>query len=439
MSINEFKNGEGIIPEGTKVIAAETYADCTDLTSIVIPDSVTEIGDFAFSGYTSLSIADFEGAVEEIGEGIFYECDRLAMILVPEGTAEHYKKRLDEEVHHLIVERTPTVVGPNTDHVLTITDTMTVGEFCHFFDYLFGGKAEVRIHNYYHGMLCESRMEDDYPMRIILKRGHVSELTLDDSMTVYEAEKLLTACVNSGYFVNIYPKKRCYRITKEMPLKDIRHLQAEPIETNNNYPEKAEDINMIYHSLDIEDVPNTRWTLYISFESKGKYYVWKRWVDRVDNKIVDAKDNISLEEFKYGKLFELCIECNVEKIFNHIENDLGFSLDAKRKERIKNIIIKGRREDWYILPERDSISDSMSTAESIVEYLTSGKTEEEWDAIYKKRQEDSEADDEDSTTPEWYNDATAEVVVNTDTEEKKTLRRSLGFRNPSRRVVRGTV
>ena len=92
------------------------FTGCTSLTHIVIPDSVNLIDDIAFEGCTSLSIADFEGAVEEIGEGIFYECDRLAMILVPEGMAEHYKERLDEEVHHLIVERTPAVVGPNPDH-----------------------------------------------------------------------------------------------------------------------------------------------------------------------------------------------------------------------------------------------------------------------------------------------------------------------------------
>ena len=92
-----------------------SFSGCTALARIVIPDSVNLIDDIAFEGCTSLTIADFEGAVEEIGEGIFYECDRLAMILVPEGMAEHYKKRLDEEVHHLIVERTPAVVNPNPD------------------------------------------------------------------------------------------------------------------------------------------------------------------------------------------------------------------------------------------------------------------------------------------------------------------------------------
>ena len=94
------------------------FTGCTSLTHIVIPDSENLIDDTAFQGCTSLSVVDFEGAVEEIGEGIFYECDRLAMILVPAGLTDHYKERLDEEVHHLIVERTPAVVGPNSDYVL---------------------------------------------------------------------------------------------------------------------------------------------------------------------------------------------------------------------------------------------------------------------------------------------------------------------------------
>jgi len=145
------ENGVGIIPEGTKVIAAEAFADCTDLSRIWIPDSVTEIGDFAFSGCThlvsikipesvkkigfsafagchsltririprsvnliddtafqgctSLSVVEFMGKVEEIGEGIFSECDHLSKILVPAGLADFYKNRLDEEVRDLIEER----------------------------------------------------------------------------------------------------------------------------------------------------------------------------------------------------------------------------------------------------------------------------------------------------------------------------------------------
>lgn len=404
------------IPITVKVIG-NAFTGCTGLTRIRIPRSVNLIDDIAFEGCTSLSVVDFMGKVEEIGEGIFSECDHLSKILVPAGLADFYKNRLDEEVHNLIEEKYP-VVYTDPNQVMCVTYSMTVGEFCHFFDYLFDGKAEVRIHYYKH------RQKDDESMKHILNSDHAAELALDSSMTVGEAEKVLTACVDSSYSVNIYPQNRCYRITKEMPLKEIRHLQAEPIESNNNYPEKAEDINMISQTFDIDNVPDTRWTMYIYFESKGKYYEWKRWVDRVDYQVVDGKDNIYLEEYKYGKLFELCIECDVEKIFNHIENELGFTLNAKQKERIKNLIIKGRCDGGPILAEeglitKDTISDSMWTAEAIVEYITSDKTEEEWDAIYKKRKEDSEAEDEDSTAADWYSDAWTETTGDCDTEEKK--------------------
>lgn len=404
------------IPITVKVIG-NAFTGCTGLTRIRIPRSVNLIDDTAFQGCTSLSVVEFMGKVEEIGEGLFSDCDHLSKILVPAGLADFYKNRLDEEVHNLIEEKYP-VVYTDPNQVLSVTYSMTVGEFCHFFDYLFDGKAEVRIHYYKH------RQKDDESMKHILNPDHAAELALDSSMTVGKAEKVLTACVDSDYSVNIYPQNRCYRITKDMSLKDIKHLQAEPIESNNNYPEKAEDINMISQTFDIDNVPDTRWTMYIYFESKGKYYVWKRWADRVDGQVVDGKDNISLEEYKYGKLFELCIECDVEKIFNHIENELGFALGDKRKERIKNLIIKGLCNGGPIPTEeeiitRHTISDSMSTAEAIVEYITSNKTEEEWDAIYKKRQEDSEADDEDSTAADWYSDAWTEITSIGDTEEKK--------------------
>ena len=106
------------------------------------------------------------------------------------------------------------------DHVLNITDVMTVGEFSHFFDYLFEGKAEVRIiHN-------KRRQLDEVPLKGLFNSDHAAELTLDSSMTVGEAEKALTDCFVEGCFVDIYPRYGNWRITKDMLLKDIRHLQA---------------------------------------------------------------------------------------------------------------------------------------------------------------------------------------------------------------------
>jgi hypothetical protein len=48
MAKYEIKDGVGIIPEGTTEIVESAFENCTELTSVVIPNSVTEIGESAF-------------------------------------------------------------------------------------------------------------------------------------------------------------------------------------------------------------------------------------------------------------------------------------------------------------------------------------------------------------------------------------------------------
>lgn len=50
MAKYEIKDGVGIIPEGTTSIAKEAFMGCTNLTSVVIPDSVSVIREDAFNG-----------------------------------------------------------------------------------------------------------------------------------------------------------------------------------------------------------------------------------------------------------------------------------------------------------------------------------------------------------------------------------------------------
>ena len=59
MAKYEIKDGVGIIPEGTVQIDPYAFQDCVDLTSVTIPESVTEILWNAFDGCIGLKVFPF--------------------------------------------------------------------------------------------------------------------------------------------------------------------------------------------------------------------------------------------------------------------------------------------------------------------------------------------------------------------------------------------
>ena len=61
------------LKEGTLSISDYAFADCTGLTGIVIPNSVTVIGDWAFACCESLTSMDIPKSVTKIGKDAFYD------------------------------------------------------------------------------------------------------------------------------------------------------------------------------------------------------------------------------------------------------------------------------------------------------------------------------------------------------------------------------
>ena len=72
-----------VIPSSVTSIGEWAFSNCGSLSTIVIPSSVTSIGDRAFLGCSSLSKIVIPSCVIKIGNGAFYSCRSLSEIVIP--------------------------------------------------------------------------------------------------------------------------------------------------------------------------------------------------------------------------------------------------------------------------------------------------------------------------------------------------------------------
>lgn len=71
-----------VIPEGTTVLAENMFSDCTSLKEVVLPSTLTSIGESDFSGCTSLEKIVIPATVTSIGDNAFTDCTNLNTIVI---------------------------------------------------------------------------------------------------------------------------------------------------------------------------------------------------------------------------------------------------------------------------------------------------------------------------------------------------------------------
>ncbi|WP_400233890.1 leucine-rich repeat domain-containing protein [Methanomethylophilus alvi] len=76
---------EVVIEDGVTSIGDYAFSGCSSLASITIPDGVTSIGDDAFYRCSSLASVVIGNGVTSIGSGTFYGCSSLVSLTVDEG------------------------------------------------------------------------------------------------------------------------------------------------------------------------------------------------------------------------------------------------------------------------------------------------------------------------------------------------------------------
>ena len=74
-----------IIEDGVTSIGDYAFQGCISLTRIVIPNSVTSIGQCAFSGCNRLTGITLPNGITSIGNSAFNECKSLVSVVIPNG------------------------------------------------------------------------------------------------------------------------------------------------------------------------------------------------------------------------------------------------------------------------------------------------------------------------------------------------------------------
>ena len=83
ISIPESLGGYSVAKVG--VWSSSVFYGCTGISSVVFPDSVTEIGRYVFYGCTGLRTVTFGSGLKVIGVGSFNSCSGLREVLLPSG------------------------------------------------------------------------------------------------------------------------------------------------------------------------------------------------------------------------------------------------------------------------------------------------------------------------------------------------------------------
>ena len=83
-----FQSGENLISaefeNGITYIPYNTFNGAYVLNHVIIPDTVTGIGEYSFCQCKSLSNIVIPSSVTSIGKNAFYECDNLKYVVIPE-------------------------------------------------------------------------------------------------------------------------------------------------------------------------------------------------------------------------------------------------------------------------------------------------------------------------------------------------------------------
>lgn len=194
-----------IIENGATSIGDYAFSDCTNLTSVTIPDSVASIGDYAFCRCTSLTSVTVPNSVTTIGESAFYNCTGLTSVSIPSGVTT-IESSVFSDCSNLASISLPNSVTDIKGYAFSGCSSLTgnlilPSEIARIYPYAFAGTGITRV---------------DIPENITLgfksfnNCSNLTKVTIPSSITLYNGEG--TKEGSEGFFSN------CKKLTSAGPL-----------------------------------------------------------------------------------------------------------------------------------------------------------------------------------------------------------------------------
>ena len=127
ITIPESVEHEGITYSVTK-IGYSAFANCTGLTSVMIPSSVMIIGQMAFDGCSSLNSATIPGSVSSIEAWAFHACTSLSSIAIPNSVTSIGNRAFQDcsSLTSIIIPNSVMSIGYNAFQNCTSLTSVTI-------------------------------------------------------------------------------------------------------------------------------------------------------------------------------------------------------------------------------------------------------------------------------------------------------------------------
>ena len=227
------------------------------LTEVVVPDTITSIGDYAFNGWTSLTNITIPDSVISIGYGAFRSCTGLTSIIIPDGVT-HIKVSAFENCTGLTSITIPNSVT-NIDrrafmgctNIISITIPPMITEIDNYTFYNCTNLMNVTLPN---GIInigddafehCSSLTNVDIPDGVtnigyaaFMNCTSLTSITIPDSVT----------CIESGAFSNTAYEANLSNWENDA-LYINKHLIEVKDSVSENYQIKDGTLNIAYYAF----------------------------------------------------------------------------------------------------------------------------------------------------------------------------------------------